>query len=111
LLLYIRYYFSDNVVVERTSFASPSNEDSFLKNQSKDITNSGKKKKSISGRIKDSCNVNLLRRRLPIVGWLPNYNWNYSVFDLIAGITVGLTIIPQSIAYAGVAGLPFEVLT
>ncbi|XP_046646442.1 sodium-independent sulfate anion transporter-like, partial [Daphnia pulicaria] len=57
---------------------------------------------------KDSCNVDLLRRRLPIVGWLPNYNWNYSVFDLIAGVTVGLTIIPQSIAYAGVAGLPFE---
>jgi sodium-independent sulfate anion transporter 11 len=52
----------------------------------------------------------LLRRRLPIVGWLPNYNLNYSVFDLIAGVTVGLTIIPQSIAYAGVAGLPFEVL-
>ena len=43
------------------------------------------------------------------MGWLPNYSLNYSAFDLIAGITVGLTIIPQSIAYAGVAGLPFEV--
>jgi sodium-independent sulfate anion transporter 11 len=92
--------------------ATPSNEDSFLpnyENQSKEINNSGKKKKSRCRRIKDSCNVDLLRRRLPIVGWLPNYNWNYSVFDLIAGVTVGLTIIPQSIAYAGVAGLPFEV--
>lgn len=101
----------DNVAVEQTSYVTPSNEDSFLskhENQSKEITNSGKKKKSRCRRIKDSCNVNLLRRRLPIVGWLPNYNWNYSVFDLIAGVTVGLTIIPQSIAYAGVAGLPFE---
>ncbi len=115
LFLYVnnRYSFSDNVAVEQTSYVTPSNEDSFLskhENQSKEITNSGKKKKSRCRRIKDSCNVNLLRRRLPIVGWLPNYNWNYSVFDLIAGVTVGLTIIPQSIAYAGVAGLPFEVL-
>lgn len=53
--------------------------------------------------------MQLLRRRLPIVQWLPSYNWSYAVFDLIAGITVGLTIIPQSIAYAGVAGLPLEV--
>lgn len=32
------------------------------------------------------------------------------MYDLIAGITVGLTIIPQSIAYASVAGLPLEVI-
>jgi hypothetical protein len=85
--------------------AGSSHEDPFLSesgNQSKDMTDSKKKKKF-------RCNVKLLRRRFPIVGWLPNYSLNYSVFDLIAGITVGLTIIPQSIAYAGVAGLPFEV--
>lgn len=113
LLLYTRHYFTDNVV-NRPSRASPSNEDSFPSlngNQSKDVNDSRKGKKSRSRRIKDSCNVKLLRRRFPIVGWLPNYNWNYSVFDLIAGVTVGLTIIPQSIAYAGVAGLPFEVCT
>ncbi len=66
---------------------------------------SGKKRKKVT------CNPYLFRRRLPITAWLPKYNWNYSVFDLIAGITVGLTIIPQSIAYAGVAGLPLEVRT
>lgn len=54
-------------------------------------------------------NKKLLRRRLPIVTWLPTYNLGFTVFDLIAGITVGLTIIPQSIAYASVAGLPLEV--
>lgn len=52
-----------------------------------------------------------LRRRVPIVAWLPSYDKISFIRDLIAGITVGLTIIPQSIAYAGVAGLPFEVLT
>lgn len=55
--------------------------------------------------------MELLRRRLPILTWLPTYNWNFCVFDLIAGITVGLTVIPQSIAYAAVAGLPLEVRT
>ena len=29
--------------------------------------------------------------------------------DLVAGITVGLTIIPQAMAYASVAGIPAKV--
>ena len=29
--------------------------------------------------------------------------------DIIAGFTVGLTVIPQSIAYASIAGVPAEV--
>lgn len=29
--------------------------------------------------------------------------------DLLAGITVGLTTVPQALAYAEVAGLPVEV--
>jgi len=31
------------------------------------------------------------------------------VADIIAGITVGLTILPQALAYAQVAGLPPQV--
>lgn len=41
--------------------------------------------------------------------WLPNYRKEYVVNDLVAGITVGLTVIPQAIAYANVAGLPLQV--
>jgi hypothetical protein len=37
------------------------------------------------------------------------YNWDFAVYDIIAGITVGLTIIPQGIAYAAVVGLPLQV--
>ena len=86
---------------------SPSSLDHQVSKNAKHLNDieSGKKKK------KKRCNAQLLRRRFPIVVWLPTYNWNLSVFDLIAGITVGLTIIPQSIAYAGVAGLPLEVHT
>lgn len=29
--------------------------------------------------------------------------------DLVAGITVGLTVIPQALAYSGIAGLPAAV--
>ncbi|XP_034242350.1 sodium-independent sulfate anion transporter-like isoform X2 [Thrips palmi] len=47
----------------------------------------------------------LLRRRLPISKWLPTYGREDAVADLVAGFTLGLTLIPQSIAYALLAGL------
>ncbi|XP_036144402.1 sodium-independent sulfate anion transporter [Monomorium pharaonis] len=40
---------------------------------------------------------------LPILGWLPQYTWLKATSDLIAGITLGLTVIPQSMAYAVLA--------
>lgn len=48
----------------------------------------------------------LFRRRLPIVAWLPLYDRRAAVADAIAGTTVGLTMIAQSIAYAALAELP-----
>ncbi|GBP82785.1 Sodium-independent sulfate anion transporter [Eumeta japonica] len=50
-----------------------------------------------------------LRRKLPIVQWLPQYNSEKALADLIAGITVGLTVIPQALAYATLAGLEPQV--
>lgn len=47
-----------------------------------------------------------LYKRLPILTWLPKYNSDDFIGDLVAGITVGLTVIPQGLAYAGIAGLP-----
>ncbi|KAN0022775.1 hypothetical protein ACTFIU_005512 [Dictyostelium citrinum] len=44
---------------------------------------------------------------LPIIDWLPKYNWKSDwKGDLIAGITVGVMLIPQGMAYALVAKLP-----
>ncbi|XP_065722018.2 sodium-independent sulfate anion transporter [Drosophila suzukii] len=51
-------------------------------------------------------NRKTLNKRLPILNWLPKYNSQDAVGDLVAGITVGLTVIPQALAYAGIAGLP-----
>ncbi|XP_075211172.1 sodium-independent sulfate anion transporter isoform X2 [Lycorma delicatula] len=45
-------------------------------------------------------------RHIPIISWLPEYNLEKAISDLIAGITVGLTVIPQGLAYATLAGLP-----
>ena len=42
--------------------------------------------------------------RLPIVRWLRSYSISFAVRDLIAGLTVGLMVLPQGLAYARVAG-------
>ncbi|XP_047360090.1 sodium-independent sulfate anion transporter isoform X1 [Vespa velutina] len=56
-----------------------------------------------------SCNVKeILVRRIPILKWLPHYNWGKCLQDILAGFTVGLTVIPQGIAYATVALLPAQ---
>ncbi|CAH0579550.1 unnamed protein product [Chrysodeixis includens] len=49
-----------------------------------------------------------LRRRLPVLRWLPRYDRVSAVADLVAGVTLGLTLVPQSIAYASLANLPVQ---
>jgi high affinity sulfate transporter 1 len=43
---------------------------------------------------------------LPITGWLPQYQAAWLRFDLVAGVTLAAYAVPQSLAYAGLAGLP-----
>lgn len=47
-----------------------------------------------------------LKKILPILEWLPNYKTSFLKDDVLAGITVGIILIPQGIAYALIAGLP-----
>lgn len=51
----------------------------------------------------------MIFKRIPILSWLPKYSGADAVGDLVAGITVGLTVIPQALAYSGIAGLPAAV--
>lgn len=51
----------------------------------------------------------MLFKRVPVLNWLPKYRMDDAVGDLIAGITVGLTVIPQALAYSGIAGLDAQV--
>ncbi|NWR77758.1 S2611 protein, partial [Centropus unirufus] len=46
--------------------------------------------------------------RVPILRWLPRYSLAWLQLDLVAGLTVGLTVVPQALAYAEVAGLPVQ---
>ena len=43
---------------------------------------------------------------LPFLNWLPDYKKSWLKGDLSAGLTVGIMLIPQGIAYAMIAGLP-----
>ena len=36
-----------------------------------------------------------VKKKVPILTWLPKYNVDSAVSDVIAGVTVGLTVIPQ----------------
>jgi len=49
-----------------------------------------------------------IRRYVPILNWLPAYDRSFLRFDVIAGATVWGLLVPESIAYAGLAGLPPE---
>ena len=48
----------------------------------------------------------MLKRFFPILDWLPKYKKAYLAGDFSAGITVGIMLIPQGMAYALIAGLP-----
>jgi high affinity sulfate transporter 1 len=45
-------------------------------------------------------------RNVPLLTWLHGYDRSNLRYDLIAGLTVWALVVPQSIAYAQIAGLP-----
>ena len=47
-----------------------------------------------------------MKQYLPILEWLPTYNKKDFRHDLIAGLTVGVMVVPQGMAYAFLAGMP-----
>ena len=55
-----------------------------------------------------SCLKNQIQNYIPCSKWLPKYNLKLLQCDFIAGLAVGLTVIPQALAYAQIAGLPIQ---
>ena len=43
---------------------------------------------------------------IPIISWLPSYNRAWLVADIIAGLTLWGLVVPEGMAYAGIADLP-----
>ncbi|XP_037902520.1 sodium-independent sulfate anion transporter-like [Hermetia illucens] len=60
---------------------------------------------AVRRKARNGCGKKLLFERLPILKWMPEYRLSYLPQDFLAGLTVGLTAIPQGIAYAVVGGL------
>ena len=52
--------------------------------------------------------MRLLRRDLPVVGWLPGYDRRALVGDAIAGLSVWALLVPQCLAYSSIAGVPVQ---
>ncbi|MYZ49273.1 SulP family inorganic anion transporter [Propylenella binzhouense] len=50
-----------------------------------------------------------MSRYLPILAWAPRYDRNVLANDLVAAVIVTIMLIPQSLAYALLAGLPPEI--
>jgi solute carrier family 26 (sodium-independent sulfate anion transporter), member 11 len=52
--------------------------------------------------------VAYVRSLFPFTNWILRYNVQWAIGDLVAGITVGAVVVPQSMAYAKLAELPPE---
>jgi len=52
--------------------------------------------------------TSLLRRYVPILVWLPAYDRSLLSGDAVAGLSVWALLVPQSLAYASLAGVPAQ---
>ena len=60
--------------------------------------------KDSSGSSKGKARTGLV----PILHWLPRYQRAWLRGDLIAGVTVAALVVPKSLGYAGIAGIPLQ---
>ncbi|XP_033096309.1 sodium-independent sulfate anion transporter-like [Anneissia japonica] len=69
-------------------------------------------KKNTQEKVKEKvityCSKEQWKSRFPFVTWLPKYQKDWIISDVIAGLTVGLTVLPQGLAYANIAKLPIQ---
>jgi SulP family sulfate permease len=49
-----------------------------------------------------------LKNYFPIITWLPHYKPEWLRFDIIAALSVWALLVPQSIAYGSIAGVPLQ---
>lgn len=67
-----------------------------------------KKYKRVAAEYKQKLKI-WIRKKLPILQWLPNYDLQKLFYDFVTGILVGITIVLQGLSYATLAGLTPEV--
>lgn len=59
-------------------------------------------------RLKNFCIANGKNYFPPLI-WVPTYSLRTLLYDILAGLTVGVFLVPQGMAYAALAGLPVEI--
>ncbi|KAJ1922176.1 hypothetical protein H4219_000038 [Mycoemilia scoparia] len=50
----------------------------------------------------------IMKDTVPIIDWAPRYNLGWVINDVISGLTVGMMVVPQALAYAKLASLPVQ---
>src|SRR5271165_1792749 len=50
--------------------------------------------------------ASIAQKLLPILGWLPGYRRDWLLLDVLAGLAVWAVMVPESMAYAGILGVP-----
>ena len=55
--------------------------------------------------MKNKSIVQSLLSYVPIIQWLPKYDSTFFKWDLIAGVTLASFVLPESMAYATLAGV------
>jgi high affinity sulfate transporter 1 len=50
--------------------------------------------------------ASIAQRLLPILGWLPSYQREWLLPDLLAGVAVWAVMVPEGMAYSGIVGVP-----
>ncbi|KAI9652696.1 MAG: hypothetical protein M1821_007837 [Bathelium mastoideum] len=55
-----------------------------------------------------SASAQYLIDKVPIIQWLPQYRPRWLIDDAIAGITLGVLLIPQGLSYAKIAKIPVQ---
>ncbi|VVC45752.1 SLC26A/SulP transporter domain,STAS domain [Cinara cedri] len=100
---------ADNVSIKNNEMCNTGSSDLIITDETNDNAKNHSKpylKNVDDNGQSSSITCKYLAQRLPILQWLPVYTSEDFVGDLLAGITVGLTLIPQSMSFAILAGLP-----
>lgn len=66
-------------------------------------------KKFLAKKRRQICSKRFLENRFPCIAFGRSYSLDYFINDVIAGLTLALTVIPMGIGYAALAELPLQV--
>ena len=61
---------------------------------------------SSSSAAPDKSTSRTIKTFFPILSWLPKYESGWLRFDVIAALTLWAVLVPEAMAYAGIAGMP-----